>query len=441
VYKNPGYTGTLAYSVISNTNSTLLQVAVNGSALNLSYLKTDGNGTSQIGLRLANGSLADTCYFNIVVQPRCDLSGNVYDIFTNAAMPSATLQFTFPSGTVSATTDNAGHYKIQMHKVSAKTYFPVKIQKSTYSTFHTWATITSNNDTTENLKIIPLTTSSWSWDLYNNAFRGLMINTYSTATTRWLNPLYEDLFSDNSFVGGYNLTANVNNCLINLQTILPVFDSVESKPANILQYSSFTGYSLVPGHMMMYWDNSIPGVGYIGCTYNGPIQATCEVQFRSGVGCNSGCIYPGSNNWVFNQELGSAFGAQEEPPQSSNYDSVFTDPGGSAIYTPYDYSCSIVRLTRSKIHYRLLSYGTNPDGYDWEVRPDSVAMWYPTTLKQIQLGGQKFWTKVIYEDGSTETKVYDYDKVPSSVMKQFRFIFKKEDIEKREKEEKQGAVK
>jgi len=148
-----------------------------------------------------------------------------------------------------------------------------------------------------------------------------------------------------------------------------------------------------------------------------------------------------SNNWVFNQELGSAFGAQEEPPQSSNYVSVFTDPGGSAIYTPYDYSCSIVRLTRSKIHYRLLSYGTNPDGYDWEVRPDSVAMWYPTTLKQIQLGGQKFWTKVIYEDGSTETKVYDYDKVPSSVMKQFRFIFKKEDIEKAEKEEKQGAVK
>lgn len=441
VYKNPGYTGTLTYSVISNSNTSLLQVAVNGSALNLTYLQPDGHGTSQIGIKMTNGSLADTCYFNIIAQSRCDLSGNVYDIFTNTLMVGATMQFTFPSGMVTVVTDNSGHYKVQVPKVTSKTYFALRIQKTSYTPFHTWATITSNNDTIENFKIIPSVTSAWTWNLYDSAFRSMVLYSNTIATIRWLNPPYEDIFSDNSLVGGANITVNFNNCIINLQTILPTFDSVESKPSNIIQFTSFSGYTLQDGHIAIYWNNSISGVGVIGCTYNGPIQKWCEVQFRSTVGCNTGCAFPGSNNTVFNQELGSGFGARLEPPQSPNYVSVFTDPTSANTYTPYDYSCSNVRLTRSKIHYKVLSYGTNPEGFDWEVRPDSVAMWYPTDAPKINLGGQKFWVKRIADDGSTKTEIYDYDKVPSSVMKQFHLIFRKEEIEKREKEEQQGILK
>lgn len=440
VYKNPGYTGTLTYSVISQSNPTLLSVSIDENALVLNFLQPDGNGTSLIGIRLVDGVLADTAWFNIQVQPRCDLSGIVTDIFTNAEMFGANLQFTFPTGVVNVITDTAGYYKIQAPLVTSTTWFPLKVTKSSYTPFRTWATITSNNDTVENFKIIPISTSSWSWELYNKAFRyftDFSLNwPYGNTTVWWPAPPIEDAFSDNSLVGGQNITDNFNNLLINLQTILPTFNPVQSWPSNIVQQSSFAGYTLLPGHLAIYWDNSAVGAGDIGCTTNVSAHEHCEVRFKSYVGCNSGCSVPGANNAVFNQELGSAFGAYREPPQNPNYLSVFTDPACCNTYTSYDYSCATVYLNRSKVHYQNLNYAlTDPEGYDWEIRPDSVLLSFPGGKTNSEPEGRTFRVKRVLENGKMESEVYEYGKVPSTVMKQFRFSFTKEEIEQREREE------
>jgi hypothetical protein len=72
----------------------------------------------------------------------------------------------------------------------------------------------------------------------------------------------------------------------------------------------------------------------------------------------------------YNQELGSCFGAVQEPPQSPNYISVFTDPPTYFTYTPYDFNAQHIRLSRSmKYITEIITYApSDPDGLDWDAR-------------------------------------------------------------------------
>ena len=448
VYKNPGYSGTLTYSVFSNSNPTLLQVSINGSALSITYLQPDGTGVCNVGVKMVNGSLADTCYFNINVQPRSDVSGYVKDIFTNAVIASAKVRFDFNNFHDSVYTNTSGCYKIQLPLINSISYIEAKISKASYTTFHTWVTKSNNTDSIKDFNLIPLTSPSWSWELYNEGFRlytfywPLPPYNLALTTTRWLIPPIQDIFSDNSLVGGQNIIPNFNNCITNLQTILPTFDPLEALPVNIVQHTSFSGYTLAPGHMAIYWDNSIPGVGVIGCNYgSGNIQERCEVRFQPTVGGNSGSN-TGPNNWVYNQELGSSMGVPIEPPYTTSFISVFQDPLMSPVYTPYDFSGSTVRLGRAKVHYQNSTYGTtDPEGYDWDMRPDLVAQWYLMTRNINNTEKRTFRVKIINFDGTVESISYNYDDIPASVMKQFRLTFSKEEIEKQEKKEYHNVVK
>jgi hypothetical protein len=155
--------------------------------------------------------------------------------------------------------------------------------------------------------------------------------------------------------------------------------------------------------------------------YAGPRMNKCVTKYLSGVGFES------PDNAVFNQELGSCFGAVLEPPQSPNYISVFTDPPTSNQYTSYDFEMAKLYLDRNKIHYRNLTYDlSNSDGWDWEARPDIVEEWYTPTAQVVNTHMEI----IVYglEGEVTERTIYAYDSIPSEVMGRNPMLFNAEQI-------------
>jgi len=287
----------------------------------------------------------------------------------------------------------------------------------------------------EDYTIIP---DDFVWDLYIFGFRdttGGGFPFYKRVTTHhWLTPPTMHTFSDNSLVGGTDLTIQYNNLVYNIQNILPTFNPRDAIPSNLVEHTTF-GYQLQDGEMGAYFDNSIfPAAGVVGIMWDGPQMIKCHTAYYESIGGTTGS-FQGADNTVFNQELGTGFGCVTEPAVSSNYESVFTQPCPFDTYTQDDYDCATVMLNRARVHYMNLSFEiTDPEGYDWEMRPDEVQTWYPGTSKST--GSQTLVYKVIGFNGEIiEEGSYSLDEVPSRVMKMAKIIFTPEEIATREKEE------
>jgi hypothetical protein len=348
-------------------------------------------------------------------------------------------------------TDDEGKFNVDIH---THDYVPVYFYKDDYTTFHTWydyrdstlqikksGTInTSQNKNANSLlsshreiqefKLIPL---SFKWDLYNYEMRASIVNEVpfemSLAPSHWKNPPEVHVSSDNSLVGGVDLTTQYNNLIYNLNNILLTFAQTEYDPSKIVEHTEpITGLNM-NNFVKIYFDNSIGAAGTVVIIREGYAYNKCIIQFYHYVGLG------GPDNDVFNQEIGTCFGAVFEPPLSSNYVSVFTDPAMSNTYTEDDLNCQYVRMHRSKVHYLNKSYDyfNDPEAWDWEMRPDEVEFWYSSKKNSAKT----FTYKVFNFDGSIESHIYTYDNVPLEIMKQFKDIFSEKEIEEREAKERE----
>ncbi|MDZ7740662.1 MAG: hypothetical protein U5Q03_02640 [Bacteroidota bacterium] len=89
-----------------------------------------------------------------------------------------------------------------------------------------------------------------------------------------------------------------------------------------------------------------------------------------------------------------------------------------------DEQCADVYLNRSRIHYWNEDYDEDdPEGYDWEIRPDLVSNYYPELDNTKRSTGRVL---VSYKkNGKKVTETYNYFDTPSDVMKMFPEIFSK----------------
>jgi hypothetical protein len=220
------------------------------------------------------------------------------------------------------------------------------------------------------------------------------------------------VFSDTSFVGGQDLTNNVNTMLDNLENILPTFNPRDAIFSNVAVEPTF--FTLPNYEVAVYWDNGITGAGnaLIVSDNGGPGILKASAIFKSTINPTE------PDNWVYNQELGTLFGATQEPTSVQPDETVFADPTLENTYTPYDYECAEIYLDRSRIHYWNQS-ASGLDAYDWEIRPDLVSNYYGTKKKSPQ----KVIHYIFNEDGSRDTFTYKYDEVPEDVKLTFPEMF------------------
>jgi len=454
-YINPNYQENLTYSIVNQSNSTLIDLMVQDSLIMITNLQADSSGSSYVGVKVIGSNDTDTVFFTVNVNAMPDVSGYITDIFDtlNVGIEGVSIEMTLDSITFYYdTTDANGYYSIETSVVNDTVYYVTTITKAGYTTFHTWATVEAGAEyVSEDYKVIP---EDFIWELYlwggNNAWHGnggvggwhdTPYQLPGKNTTRhWREPVVNaHIYSDNSLVSsGFDLTPNVNNHIYNLENILPTFNPRDA-PTVMTIHPSF-GYTIQDGEYGAYWDNTVPGVGIVGRVWNGLRMEKCTTGYRDTVGRDSLGLYPGPDNNVFNQEIGSCFGSVNEPDRiDSLYNSVFTDPTPENTYTPDDYDCETVYLARSKVHYRNLYYSaSDPEGWDWELRPDLVNYYYSPSTTNSRI----FEFVLFGENGSViEKGAYPLDDVPSRVMKMAKLMFTPEEIASREKKEAQLGFK
>jgi hypothetical protein len=361
------------------------------------------------------------------------VSGYVVDIFEEFGLGDAFIEID-DNGIIRETiSDEDGFFSITVYSSG---YLFTTIEIEDYVKRHTWVTINEStvvdNEVEINFTIVPLT---YPWSLYTFAFRndpGLTDGVFpfeKRFTTRhWVSPPNMHFFNDTSNVGGQNIDVQFSNLVYNAQNILPTFNPRDALPENVVIHQEF-GYTLQDNEIGANFDDSISGAGIVIRLYAGPRMNRCVTRYRSYIGLP----YMGPDNVVFNQELGSCFGAVREPAQSDDYVSVFTDPSFVNTYTQDDYDSAKIMLDRLRVHYRNLTYDVNePEGWDWEMRPDEVEFWYSdeaieeTHLEIIVFG---------YEGEVLNKTSYAYDEIPYKVMEENPMLFTKEEARQRRLEQ------
>lgn len=441
-YKNPGITDNLTYSILSQSNATLINLSVQANAIHIDNLEENGFGNSTIEIEYSNGSQSGVTSFTVNVIPMPDISGQVTDIFDGTPISGATISMTLDSITFyQTTTDANGNYNLQIPEESNLSYYSVYIEKAGYTPFHSWATVAAGTgDTNEDYTFIP---SSFVWDLYNYGFRsttGLTSGSFpfnKRATSRhWISPPTMHTFSDNSGVGGGDITVEYTNLVYNINNILPTFNPRDAIPTNLVEHTEpHSGFTLQDNEFEAYFDNVVlPDSAWTLRSYDGPKMNQCSNLYKDNVGIS------GADTTILNQELGSCFGSVSEPAVSSNYDSVFTDPTPEQTYTSDDYDCSTVMLDRARVHYKNLT-ASGDNAYDWEMRPDEVLNWYPGTSKKTKESSLTYVFTRTLTDGIRVTKVFKESEVPLYVIKAFKHMFTPEQIAAKEKQEKNPVYK
>ncbi len=414
-YKNPACSQSLTYAIVSQSNSALIDLGMQGSQVVINSLQADSSGSSYVGVEITGINDTDTVYFTVNVNAMPDVRGYITDVLDtlNIGLAGVVVEMTLDGTTVyTTTTDANGFYSIQLPVATETTYYECLITQSGYTPFHTWATVAAGGgDVTEDYTIIP---STFHWTLYNEGFRPFTLSGYGPVSRQWGSPPDIIVFTDNSLVGGQNINANINTMMYNLQYILPTFNPRDAIFSNVAQEATFRPQ--VDGEAVIMWDNSISGSGgaaIVQVSSSNPRIVQTAALFKSYVDPVN------ADNKVYNQELGTCFGATGDDPNVSPNNSVFTDPTYVDTYTINDNNCADIMLDRSRIHYKNNGY-TGENSYDWEIRPDLVSNYYPGGKDN----GKRILTFFLFkEDGTRLSTTYDMDKVPEEIKKMFPTIF------------------
>lgn len=424
-FKHPEYEGDLTYTLLTQSNPELINIYQDGNSILIDSLASDEWGSSEVEVEIDNGDNTEVIFFTIDVLLKIDVSGIVRNIFDSVAIAGAMIEIEEVDTTHVLYTDDDGNYYVQLSgNYDTIAYLPVTIEEDDYTPYHTWLTTdTIIGDTIMDYTLIPI---DFTWDLYNDTFRTVVAGEdLGDATYHWLYPPLIHVYNDSSLCD-IDITPNYLNTLANLDTILPTFNPKEALPENVVPHPEGFGYIIQDGEMGVFWNNNIGPAGTFSCHYNGPVKRKCSVIFKQGVAHNS------PDDGAINQELGSVMGAITEPPQSENYTSVFADPPNSYTYTNDDYTCAHIYLSRSLLHYQNLDgyeWG-DPEGWDWEQRPDIVDQWYSDTTWKAN---RTFHVREFDEHGNiTKDIFYKQHQVPSKIMKQWPMMFSEEEIKQKQ---------
>lgn len=441
-YINPLYSGNINYEIVSQGNPVLAVLAIEGNSLVIDYLQPDGHGNSEIVIEISDGEGSEQLSFTFTVAPRADLYGQVTDIIEEVPVGGATVMLQVEDVWYEVQTNASGEYHFQFPEAFAEvSYIRAWISCPGFVTFHSWATMPEGTADVE--KDFTITNEDFPWLLYNRAFRTTTdlnggFPFYKRITTHhFVSPPNMHLINNNSLSGGRNITTIYEYLLTNVQTILPTFNPREVDPELIIEHTDFE-ITLQDNELGAYFTMELENLtggtvnasGTVTRIYEDAKMNKCITRFMPEAG------FSNANSAIFNQELGSCFGAVLEPSQSSQYESVFTDPVGSQSYTPDDYNCSKLLLNRSRVHYRNLSFDvSNPEAWDWEMRPDEVLNWYPGTSTRKG----KWMSVTVYGDKGNviSHKEYDLNNVPADVMADHPMLFTPEQVRRRRIEEAQ----
>ena len=128
---------------------------------------------------------------------------------------------------------------------------------------------------------------------------------------------------------------------------------------------------------------------------------------------------------VYNEEIGSAFGATFEPNfenyGGTQYESVFRQAAlklSVPTYTSMDEQCADVYLGRSRVHYWNEDYSDDdPEGFDWEIRPDLVSNYYTELTRKNSRSTGRVLVSYTNSKGKNVVELYNYFDTPSEIMK------------------------
>jgi hypothetical protein len=369
-------------------------------------------GTGRCYLRASNG-IDYSIAFIRVYDSGYTVTGTVTDMFSEDTLAGADIEVDGKT----VTSDSNGDYSVSL---SSPGYYETTVTKDGYTPFHTWITVKEGNDNEKDMILIP---ADFDWNLYNKVHRTHVkgrINELDLkfSTSHWKNQPDMIIFNDTSKIDPTNpyedITKTLPTLKTNLETILPKYNPRDANPEKIFIEQEIR---TIDGEFATYWDNDLLGVGVALFVFEGPVISSCASIFTGGVHKTE------PNNWLYNQELGTCFGAIAEP-YNINQESVFTDPTNVETYTKADYENVKVYLTRSRIHYRN-GGAMNPipptltlEDQDYEARPDIVEKYYGENALKSASMDKTF----VYKDESG-THSYNYYEVPEDVKAMFPTMF------------------
>ena len=79
----------LTYAIINQTNPELVNLIINNNYMLLDSLQSNSSGLSVVGVSASDGSLADTSYFTLTIEPRADLTLKHVHFKTNELIPGS----------------------------------------------------------------------------------------------------------------------------------------------------------------------------------------------------------------------------------------------------------------------------------------------------------------------------------------------------------------
>jgi len=396
----------------SATGSNLMWTAYGPCSTTQSGLLTPLS-TGRCYLRVSNGLDYSIAFIRVYDAGGYTISGKITDIFSEVDIAGADLEI---DGKTVSTNEN-GNFETT---VSSPGYYEVTIRQNDYTPFHTWAFLEEGQDLEINYQLIP---ADFDWQFYNqvhrNSFHGKIKEIeYKYSTMHWKIQPNMIIFNDTSRIDPTNpyedITKTVRTARTNLKTILPKYNPRDANPDKV---SIEQTIRKIDGEFAVYWDNDLNGIGLAAFIFDGPIIDSCAAVFIGGAEFTA-------DNFLYNQEIGTCFGAVTEP-YNLHQPSVFAEPYTSETYSEGDLENAKVYLTRSRIHYRngpqIQSTDTQLplEDQDYEARPDIVEIYYgENSLKSASLD-----KTFVYKDGDGVTHSYDYYEVPEDVKAMFPTMF------------------
>ncbi|MDP3148928.1 MAG: FlgD immunoglobulin-like domain containing protein [Ignavibacteria bacterium] len=292
----------LAYT-LSQSNTNLVNLVIDGNRdIKLDSLKTRGNGSSQVSLKVTapNGKEA-TKIFNVTVNPMTDIEGRVDSLFSENNNPLSGVTVKYKGKT--ATTNENGYYHI---KVTPSTTKDTLVFNKDGFYERRPSPFAPTNDLVKNDNMADTS-------LHMDFFNGVARSRSPAGTHRWVTqPVW--YINTTPPLGGGTITQEMIDTAVSIITHdIPKFTNNYIQNPQII-----IGTNPPPPNardtIEVMWDNTIPGLGEHGEAVDGQNKIySAYAKFRTGAGRGQ-----------MGQELLQNFG----PRMDSNlqYPSIFNSP-------------------------------------------------------------------------------------------------------------------